>query len=237
MTTRLDQRPGEPRQVGRRAVTRGAAWSIPVVSLAVAAPAMAASGCKMTTGQLNWDVFGNGTNQTGKVLATTGGTGVTVTISLSGDTGATGNGVVTNALTGGQSQVMRFTSPNGVNNTSQTVTLTFSKPVQNVSFSLLDIDSAPGGYYDEVVINTAGFTGSKHVNVIGAGAATGNGNNKGPYRAPDSDSPVDGSSSDGNVDLSWSGPVSSVSCVYRQNGTMNGSPFIGISDIAFQYCV
>ena len=62
-------------------MTRGAAWSIPVVSLAVAAPAMAASGCKMTTGLLNWDVFADGSNQTGKALATTGGTGVTVTVS------------------------------------------------------------------------------------------------------------------------------------------------------------
>ena len=65
-------------------MTRGAAWSIPVVSLAVAAPAMAASGCKMTTGLLNWDVFADGSNQTGKALATTGGTGVTVTVSTTG---------------------------------------------------------------------------------------------------------------------------------------------------------
>jgi len=48
---------------------------------------------------------------------------------------------------------------------------------------------------------------------------------------------VSGSNSDGNVGLSWTGPVSSISFVYRQNGTMNGNPFIGISDIAFQYCL
>ena len=62
-------------------MTRGAAWSIPVVSLAIAAPAMAVSGCTMTTGALSWDVFGNGTKQTGKALATTM-TGVTVTVSV-----------------------------------------------------------------------------------------------------------------------------------------------------------
>jgi hypothetical protein len=236
MTTRFDQRPGEPRQVGRRAVTRGAAWSIPVISLAVAAPSMAASGCVMKTGQLSWDVFGDGTSQTGNALATTGGTGVTVTISVAGDTGATGNGVVTSALTGGLSQVMRFTSLNNVTDTSQTVTITFNKPVQNLTFSLLDIDSATGGYNDQVIINTPGYTGTTHKNLVGTGSATGNGNGNGPYRPQNGDSPVDGSSPNGNVDLAWTGPVSSVSFIYRQNGRMNGSPFIGISDLSFQSC-
>lgn len=208
-----------------------------MVSLAVAAPAMAASGCKMTTGQLNWSSFAAGTNQTGKALATTGGTGVTVTITLSGDTGAAGNGNVVSTTTGGLTPVMRFTSLNNVNNTQQVITLTFNKPVQNLAFSLLDIDSSPGGYYDQVIIGTAGWTATKHSNVIGAGTATGNGNNNGPYRAPDNDSPVLGSSSDGNLDLSWVGPVSSVSFTYRQNGSMTGSPFIGISNLSFQYCL
>src|SRR3954453_10331843 len=72
MTTDQDVRPRAPRQVGRRAVTRGAAWSIPVVSLAVAAPAMAASGCTPVTGVLSWDQFASGTKQTGNVLATAG---------------------------------------------------------------------------------------------------------------------------------------------------------------------
>ena len=74
MNTQLDERSRAPRQVGRRAVARGAAWSIPVVSLAVAAPAMAASGCKLdVTGLLDWDSFTNGSTQTGKALTTSGG--------------------------------------------------------------------------------------------------------------------------------------------------------------------
>ncbi len=144
MTTRLDQRPGEPRQVGRRAVTRGAAWSIPVVSLAVAAPAMAASGCKMTTGQLSWDVFNDNSNQTGHALATTGGTGVTITVSLSGDTGASGNGESPARRTGGLSRCSASTTRT-TRQHPQIVTLTFSKPIQNLSFSLLDVDSQKTG--------------------------------------------------------------------------------------------
>ena len=216
-------------------MTRGAAWSIPVVSLAVAAPAMAASGCKMTTGQLSWDVFGNGTDQTGKALATTGGTGVTVTVSVTGATGADNNGEVTSTTTGGLSKVLRFYDLNNVANTQQVVTLTFSKPIQNLSFSLLDVDSAKQGnqaaYEDLVIINTAGWTATKHSNVIGSGTAAA------PYRAANTNSPVLGSSANSNVDLSWTGPISSVSFTYKQDGSVNGNPFIGISDIAFQYCL
>lgn len=228
MTSRLDQRPSEPRQVGRRAVTRGAAWSIPVVSLAVAAPAMAASGCNMTTGQLSWDVFADDSNQTGKALATTGGTGVTVTISLSGDTNADHNGEVSSAATGGMSKVLRLYDVNHKANTQQVVTLTFSKPVQNISFSLLDIDSNGGAYGDQVIIGTAGWTATKHSNVKGSGTAAD------PYRGKTTNSPVDGSSSSSNVDLTWPGKLTSVSFKYAQDGKVDGGPFIGISDISFQ---
>jgi len=212
-------------------VTRGAAWSIPVVSLAVAAPAMAASGCKMTTGLLSWDVFPDDSNQTGQALATTGGTGVTVTISLSGDTNANHNGEVTSTVTGGMSKVLRFYDRNNKANTQQVVTLTFSKPVQNISFSLLDIDSNGGAYGDLVIINTAGWTATKHSNVKGSGTVSA------PYAAQSRNSPVDGSSADANLDLSWTGPVSAVSFTYKQDGSVTGDPFIGISDIAFQSCV
>ncbi len=234
MTTHQDVRPTAPKQVGRRAVARGAAWSIPVVSLAMAAPAMAVSGCKPTTGALSWDVYGNGTKQTGKALATTL-TGVTVTVTVSGDTGAANNGEVTSTVTGGLTKVLRFYDLNNKKDTSQTVTLTFSKPVQNLSFSLLDVDSQSGilqnAYEDLVIINTAGGSAHRHSNVKGSGTVAD------PYRGKNTNSPVAGSSADSNVDLSWTGPISSVSFTYKQDGSVNGNPFIGISDLTFQRCV
>jgi hypothetical protein len=48
---------------------------------------------------------------------------------------------------------------------------------------------------------------------------------------------VSGSSADSNIDLSWSGPISSVSFTYQQDGSVNGDPFIGISDLVFQRCI
>src|SRR4051812_32643184 len=221
------------RLIGRRAVTRGAAWSVPVVALAVAAPASASTSGGCLTGKLDWDAL-KSEAQTGKVLVPTGSTGVTVTVTTTGADGADGNGVVTGTSTGGQSKVMRFTSLNNKNNTVQQVTVTFSKPVRNVSFSLLDVDSEKSlfstAYEDLVTILTAGWSGTKHSNV------TGDGTPAHPYRAINTDSPVAGTSDASNVDLSFAGPLTSISFAYAQDGKVTGDPFIGISDIVFQSC-
>ena len=65
---------------------------------------------------------------------------------------------MTSTSTGGQSKVMRFYDQENKTNTSQSILITFSKQVQNVSFSLLDVDSQSGrptnAYVDLVVVNT-----------------------------------------------------------------------------------
>jgi hypothetical protein len=221
----------ETPMVGRRALARGAAWSVPVVALAVAAPASAAtSGCHVLSGKLDWDLFAQGSSQLNKVLVTTI-SGVTVTITVTGDYAAN-NGVVTSTSTGGQSKVMRFYDQENKTNTSQTILIAFSKQVQNVSFSLLDVDSqtarTTNAYEDLVVVNTPGWTGVKHSNVKGSGTAAD------PYRGKTTNSPADGTSNTSNVDLTWPGKLSAVSFKYAQDGKVNGGPFIGISDIFFQ---
>jgi hypothetical protein len=233
MTSHVDEKPTTP-LVARRAVARGAAWSLPVVALAVAAPAHAATSvCHVTTGKLDWDSFATNSNQLNKVLTTSIG-GVTVKVTVTGDA-APGNGNVVSTATGAQSKVMRFYDVENKNNTSQTILITFSKQVQNVSFSLLDVDSAKNGgfiggnaYEDLVIVNTPGFVGSKHKNVKGSGTTAD------PYRAKNTNSPVDGTSADSNVDLSWAAKLTQVSFKYAQDGSVNGGPFIGISDISFQ---
>ena len=115
------------------------------------------------------------------------------------------------------------------------MTTTFSKPVQNLTFSLLDVDSAKQGntleYEDLVVINTPGWTGVKHTNVMGSGTTAA------PYRALTTNSPVDGTSPDSNIDLELGGLISAISFVYKQDGTVQGDPFIGIPNVSFQYCL
>ena len=233
MTSHVDDKPTTP-TVGRRAVARGAAWSVPVVALAMAAPAAAATSSTCKGGVLSWDSFANG-DQTGKVLVTTGNTGVTVRVTTSGADSAANNGNVTNTTTGGQSKVMRFYDLNGVNNTSQTVTITFSQPVRNVSFSFLDVDSSSSRWtraYEDLVwiVSPGSWIGTTHSNVKGAGTAAN------PYRAVNTDSPADGSSNASNVDLTFTGPLTQIVFVYGQDGTVDGTPFIGISDLTFQYC-
>jgi hypothetical protein len=230
MTSHVDEKSTTP-LVGRRAVARGAAWSLPVVALAVAAPANAATSvCKSTTGKLDWDVFASNSNQLNKVL-TTSISGVTVKVTVTGDYAA-GNGNVVSTSTGGLSKVMRFYDMENKNNTSQTILITFSKQVQNVAFSLLDVDSQSGrvenAYEDLVIVNTPGWVGTKHSNVKGSGTTAD------PYRGRTTDSPVDGSNSNSNVDLSWASKLTQVSFTYAQDGRVNGAPFIGISDISFQ---
>ena len=132
----------------------------------------------MQTGKLDRDLFSNGSSQLGKVLTTTV-SGVTVTITVTGEYG-TGNGTVTSTSTGGQSKALRFYDRENKSGTSQTILITFSKQVQNVRFSLLDVDSQTdrptNAYEDTVVVNTPGWVGAKHSNVKGSGTA------KDPYR-------------------------------------------------------
>ncbi len=127
--------------------------------------------------------------------------------------------------------MLRFYDRENKADTSQTILITFSKQVQNVRFSLLDVDSQTdrptNAYEDTVVVNTPGWVGAKHSNVKGSGTA------KDPYRGKTTNSPVDGSSPNSNVDLTWSGKLSNVSFTYGQDGKVNGGPFIGISDLFF----
>jgi hypothetical protein len=227
-------------QVGRRSLTRGAAWSVPVVALAMAAPANAAtSGCKNTTGTLSWKTIKPvGKVQTGKTLATTLG-GVTANVTTTGDTGATDNGINTTGPIGGSGSLILFHSENDNSDTSQTITITFSAQVSNVSLSLLDIDSSQdktffnttNHWQDLVSVSPAPSTAAKGSTVMGSGT-TGS-----PYRATTKNTTVPDGSATGNVDLTFAGPLKTITVVYSQDGSQDGSPKMGISDISFQACV
>lgn len=207
-------------RVGRRALVRGAAWSVPVVVLAAPAPAFAASPCARTT--LSWDTRADGSKFTS---ATVGG--VLVSLVLSGASSAADNAEVTSTVTGGMSKVLRFYDLS-VDNTSQTIKFTFSKVVRGLAFTLSDIDK--NSWEDIVVINTAGYTYTRGSALQGTGSAGA------PFQAANGqNSGVPGSSPNGNVNLTWAGDVTQVSFTYSQ-GNVNGNatgPFIGVGDLAF----
>lgn len=223
-----------PRLIGRRAVTRGAAWSIPAVSLAVAAPAMAVSGCTPTTGLLVWKNLSSG-NQLGKVLSTTVN-GLTLTVTAKGDTDADDNGIRSAGPIGGANSLLLLHSENDKNNTTQTITLKFSQQVQNLQFTLLDIDSSRDSFFgkvtnhwqDKISIQPAPSGQTKGSTVQGSGTTTA------PWRAIDQDTPVPDNSTTGNVRLNWTTALDTVTIVYSQDGKQDGSPKVGIGDLSFQ---
>ena len=234
MTIDQDVRPRAPKQVGRRAVTRGAAWSIPVVTLAVAAPAMAASGCTPKTGVLSWKGQDAG-SLLNKTLATTIA-GLTLRVTASGDTGAANNGVRSTGPVGGATSLLLLHSENDNNNTTQTVVLKFSAKVSNLSFTFLDIDSsrdkAHGNTYDnhwqdKVSILPAPTNQTKGSTVMGSGTTAA------PWRSIDQDTPVPDNGTTGNVNVSWATAVDTITIVYSQDGSQDGSPKVGLSDLSF----
>ncbi|GAA1439060.1 hypothetical protein GCM10009641_45880 [Mycobacterium cookii] len=138
--------------------------------------------------------------------------------------------------TGGQSSNLRFYSTADANS-SQTATFSFTRngqpvTVTNLSFSFLDIDSGGNSWNDTVRVNTAGFgyviTNQTFVTGVGSSAS--------PFRAngTNTSSNTAGTSTNGNVQVSWATALSSMSFTYAQAVAASGSPFIGISNMSFQ---
>jgi hypothetical protein len=157
------------RQLDRRTVVRTGAWSVPVLSLALAAPALAASA---TTGKLAFDtfnVFGADHNSKGKPTAaqsqlqvqnayTAGGptlTSVVVAVTYSGSRvdgtapqAVTGSGwTFGSASASGSNWVYTFVWAGSLATSQSTSTLSYKVPLRNNSsgtIALTAIASATG---------------------------------------------------------------------------------------------
>ncbi len=220
----------ESRGTTRRTLLSGAAWAVPVVATAVGAPAFAASPCPTQTLAWNQATGTHFTSGSSWVVA-----GVTITLTYTGSAG-TGNANVSTNTFGGITPNLRFALGAG-DNPTETIRFAFSVPVYNVKFTILDIDWSQTGsnvaYDDEVVINTAGYTQTHGSNVQGTGSSAT------PFMAPDglNGTPTANTSTAGNADLTWAGPVSATEFTYSQNNsTVSGNPQIGVSAITFTLC-
>ncbi|WP_210649280.1 hypothetical protein [Nocardioides sp. SYSU D00065] len=227
----IDTTPLAGVRTSRRSLVRGAAWTVPVVAVATTAPAFAASPCASTT--IVWSAVGS----SGSTFVSTTSGGVVVTLTVSGQTTALNNRTISNVQTGGQSSNLRFYSTSA-NNSAQTATFTFTRngqPVDviNLRFSFLDIDSGGANWDDRVTVNTPGFayTIANQTYVTGNG---GTGSNAFRANGYNTSAATPGNTSNGNVAVSWAGPISSMSFTYAQDGSASGSPFIGISNMSFQ---
>ena len=130
--------PVSRQRVSRRSVARGAAWSVPLVAVSVAAPAFAASvgsaavvtglsGCRCGTG--------GGTTKPYRLdIAFTNGSASTfsisnVTINVSGTMGDSVTLLPgqTNTIPAGTTKTLRYRFTRGSNPTSDTVTVTYTR--------------------------------------------------------------------------------------------------------------
>ena len=227
----------------RRSVVKGAAWAAPGAAVAIAAPALAASGCEPAT--FSWNTLTAGTRPSTITLIPAAGSrpALTATISISAVTGtqSAASGTVSagpqGAITGNYYR-MEF-APVAANNT-MTVTLTFNRPVLSTSFTLLDIDGTETGYRDLVAVTTTGFTASRGSRIIGAGTATGSTATTGPFRMNTPYANIAPTSADGNLGLTFSRSTASLSSVaFRYfNGTVAASQnmVLGLGNITVDPC-
>lgn len=243
----------------RRSVTRAAAWSVPVIAAATAAPAYAASPCDPRTNQrLDWDGSNVAFSRSSDVAARatfTPAVGVPV---LTLDVAAAYTGLMrsgyeapgnrqnpslrlaTNVGNLGRSGISlwqastrsapAFTSDLGA------YTFTFSRPVSNLRFTITDVDSATGDFRDALTLSS-GYSVT-HPATITRASAQGIGEY---FIATGENTPTDNTTgSAGNLTVTYAGPISSFTVTYGNaassfNNNLDQDQTIYVSDLTFDY--
>ena len=195
----------------RRTVTRAAAWTVPVIAVAAAAPAYAASHCNRRIGQvLDWDsskVTFTRTSTSAKAVLDPDGTGPVPTLTLDVTAGYVGNmkagsennntsqTMVRQAAVGGLGIsglgfMQATTSASPTNKKGEplgygdrgTYTFTFSRAVSNLIFTITDIDSTTADFRDALVISPGYVVDGQASGVEYTDLPNGNGNQTIPAR-------------------------------------------------------
>ncbi|RLV51011.1 hypothetical protein D9V37_03550 [Nocardioides mangrovicus] len=208
--------------VGRRALVRSAVWSVPVVATAAAAPAFAASCGSLTAGYLDWGANYTRSTTTSGVASVpiSGGEAVRVTMSsqLTNYTADTENYAATSDQVGatgkqGFSMYQTVKGQQYLNNPNncQIVTISFSRKVYGLTFTMTDIDSATGDFVDAIAVTSDGsWSVAKGSSVTGSGTSTSD-----PLRPTGTNTRVDNETgAAGNAKFTFSGAVSTINIRY-----------------------
>lgn len=213
----------------RRTIMRSAAWGVPVVSLAAAAPAFALTCVGAAQGfSLNWTSNTYTVDKTlpvhvGKGIATgpVGSPSIEVTFrsSVFGTTTRAGDNltVLTENNIGGlginRGLQLRHTNFNGGFNNREVVQISFDRAISGLSFTMTDIDSVANGFYDRVSLDgTRSFTvtprntNSNYVHGNGLNVAE-TSDSVGPWRQRNGDSSLALDSNQGNVTVTYPGTI------------------------------
>lgn len=239
----------------RRTVTRAAAWSVPVVAAAATAPAYAASCAKSRVTSANITTYNRVSalewtatfdpDGTGPLLANVltakavYDTGMSVRNDAAG--GANDNFTISNAVGGlgvsGLVMGQRPTvdTPNAPLTAFGHYTFSFTKAVSNLSFTLTDIDSTTGDFWDSVWL-TPGFTLSNK-----AAGLQGDGSAGSPLKQTNGNVAVDNTNGGaGNVTVTYLGPISSFTINYSNAATsfaanVDQDQVVTITNFGFDY--
>lgn len=231
-------------ELTRRQVAQGAAWSVPAILFAQAAPAVAAS-CRPTSYTLSWGgsntslvTSADGLKATATV-ADPDGSGPAPAIQLSMAASYVGGmhvgaenrsdnqnfRVTSSAASGTNEPALRLhqsvttTSTEGPGRSARGIyTFTFSQPVSNLRFQVMDIDSGRYDFWDGIELSP-GFTYTKPAGMNGNGLPPDSSGNAAFYISG-SHMPVDNTSGTaGNVVITYPGTLRSFTITF-----WNGQP-------------
>lgn len=138
-----------------------------------------------------------------------------------------------------------------VTNGGQNITFNFSAPVQNLSFTVTDIDNSSGAWSDRITVVTSGFsytipTGSTVIGVGATGNGTGgtttdgNGGSNtgtGAFRNSLNNTNLPNSGDNrGNLVLGAAGPITSFAWQFWCGGYDSSNQRIFVSNLTFDVC-
>lgn len=247
----------------RRAVVAGLAWSTPVVTAALAAPAFATSPRCLVTTTATWnsaryarskptegvytfpDPDGTGPLQGMTLTVQTTYQGSNIKLGSQFSTTLDNLTVVGATVGGATSPLMLHQAPidnskkasdlSGANKT--VTTFTFSRQVTSLSFTITDIDSTSNDFWDAVALTSpTPYTAAKAsaTQVTGAGTVTN------PWQAANNNLPVSETSTAGNVKVTFSAPLTTFAIHYwnrmaLSSSTIDGDQGIFISNLQLTY--
>lgn len=215
----------------RRTVVRGAAWTLPVVSVVATAPAFAASQCitrsanwRLDWGTSAWSISKPTIDGTHTGVATVVGpansTPIAVTftstmIRTAGSARRASDNLTVPTTTnvgnlGATERALNIAHDEGIvagrDDYRQEIQISFSRAVTNLAFTITDIDSQNNSWSDRVelapnVSTEASPTGSE---VIGRGRNEAESNdNRGPFRRTANDNIDNAGDNSGNVNVTY----------------------------------
>ncbi|MFQ6547622.1 Hint domain-containing protein [Aestuariibius sp. 2305UL40-4] len=130
---------------------------------------------------------------------------------------------------GGNSSLTVSNLPDG---TSATSLVTFSTPVENVTFEIFDLDASPGSWDDEITVNAFDANGNpvtvNFSDLESYHVQTGN-----TVEANDNSSPgIEGSGAPDSITVSIPGPLTSIEVIFATGSSSDDGGIVDFSDIS-----